>query len=62
MWHLRENIWGYRKDGIEAFNKTLSKRTNMFNSAGNKGNIKTAGKVQPFEVLGKWMSRYGMWQ
>ena len=34
----------------------------MFNSAGNKGNIKTAGKVQPFEVLGKRMSRYGMWQ
>ena len=62
MCHLRGNIWRYRNEGVEAFNKTLSKRTNMFNSAGNKGNIKTAGKVQPFEVLGKWMSRYVMWQ
>jgi hypothetical protein len=50
---------------VEAFNKTLSKRYNMFNSAGNKGRLeKTEGgiQVQPFEVLGKWMARYVMWQ
>jgi hypothetical protein len=47
---------------VEAFNKTLSKRANMFNSAGNKGRLKTSGKVEPFEVLGKWLARYVMWQ
>ncbi len=47
---------------MEAFNKTLSKRCNMFNSAGNKGNLQTSGKVAPFEVLGKWLGRYVMWQ
>ena len=38
---------------------------NMFNSAGNKGRVaKVEGgvQVQPFEVLGKWMARYVMWQ
>ncbi len=47
---------------MEAFNKVLSKRCNMFNSAGNKGNLHTSGKVKPFEVLGKWLGRYVMWQ
>ena len=47
MCHLQGNIWRFRNEGVEAFNKTLSKRTNMFNSAGNKGNLKTAGKVKP---------------
>jgi hypothetical protein len=56
------NIWRYRGEGVEAFNKTLSKRCNMFNSAGNKGNRETSGKVKPFEVLGKWFGRYVMWQ
>jgi hypothetical protein len=62
MCHMRGNIWRYRNEGVEAFNKTLSKRANMFNSAGNKGNLKTGGTVAPFEVLGKWMGRYVMWQ
>jgi hypothetical protein len=56
------NIWRYRNEGVEAFNKILSVRYNMFNSMGNRGNSNTAGKVQPFEVLGKWMGRYVMWQ
>jgi hypothetical protein len=34
----------------------------MFNSHGNRGNKEGSGTVQPFEVLGKWMSRYAMWQ
>jgi hypothetical protein len=34
----------------------------MFNSAGNKGRLQTSGKVEPFEVLGKWLGRYVMWQ
>jgi hypothetical protein len=56
------NIWRYRNEGVEAFNKTLSKRANMFNSAGNKSRLQTSGKVEPFEVLGKWLGRYVMWQ
>jgi hypothetical protein len=34
----------------------------MFNSVGNKGNLQTSGKLKPFEVLGKWLGRYVMWQ
>jgi hypothetical protein len=59
------NIWRYRNEGVEAFNKILSKRYNMFNSAGNKGNLeKSQGgqQVLPFEVLGKWLGRYTTWQ
>jgi hypothetical protein len=56
------NIWRFRNEGVEAWNKTLSKRTNMFNSSGNKGNITGKSDVLPFEVLGKWMGRYAMWQ
>lgn len=56
------NIWRFRNEGVEAFNKILSVRHNMFNSKGNRGNLNTAGKVEPFEVLGKWMGRYVMWQ
>jgi hypothetical protein len=56
------NIWRYRNEGVEAYNKVLSKRANMFNSSGNRGNVSGKGNVFPFEVLGKWMSRYAMWQ
>jgi hypothetical protein len=64
VWMCRNygNIWRFRNEGVEAFNKTLSKRANMFNSAGNKGRMVASGKVKPFEVLGKWMGRYVMWQ
>jgi hypothetical protein len=57
-----DNIWRFRNEGVEAFNKILSVRHNMFNSMGNRGNLNTAGKVEPFEVLGKWLGRYVMWQ
>jgi hypothetical protein len=55
-------IWQYRNEGAEAYNKTLSKRCNMFNSGGNRENLTGRGNVLPFEVLGKWMGRYAMWQ
>jgi hypothetical protein len=63
-WMCREfgNIWRYRNEGVEAYNKVLSKRANMFNSCGNRGNVIGNGNVLPFEVLGKWMGRYSMWQ
>jgi hypothetical protein len=64
VWMCRAygNIWRFRNEGVEAFNKTLSKRSNMFNSHGNRGNVADSGTVEPFEVLGTWMSRYAMWQ
>ena len=64
VWMCRTygNIWRFRNEGVEAFNKTLTKRTNMFNSHGSRGNTVDSGIVEPFEVLGKWMSRYAMWQ
>jgi hypothetical protein len=64
VWMCRAygNIWRFRNEGAEAWNKVLSKRSNMFNSHGSKGNLKDSGTVEPFEVLGKWMGRYAMWQ
>ena len=64
LWMCRRygNIWRYRNEGAEAYNKNLSKRFHMFNSCGNKGNVIGKGNVLPFEVLGKWMGRYAMWQ
>jgi hypothetical protein len=62
MCHRYGKIWRYRNEGAEAWNKNLSKRCNMFNSSGSRGNVKWRGNVQPFEVLGKWMGRYAMWQ
>ncbi len=64
VWMCRAygNIWRFRNEGVEAFKKTLSKRSNMFNSHGNRGNTADSGTVEPFGVLGTWMSRYAMWQ
>ena len=64
LWMCRRygNIYRYRNEGAEAYNKNLSKRCNMFNSSGNRGNVAGRGNVLPFEVLGKWMGRYAMWQ
>ncbi len=64
VWMCRAfgNIWRYRNEGVEAWNKNLSKRSNVFNSHGNRGNQLGVGTVEPFEVLGKWMGRYAMWQ
>jgi hypothetical protein len=42
MCQMRGNIWRFRNEGVEAFNKTLSKRYNMFNSTGNKGNLRSS--------------------
>ena len=52
------NIWRYRNEGVEAFNKILSVRYNMFNSMGNRGNSNTAGKVSPNEV---WSTVFQIW-
>jgi hypothetical protein len=64
VWMCRAfgNIWRFRNEGVEAWNKNLSKRTNMFNSHGSRGNKEGVGTVELFEVLGKWMGRYAMWQ
>jgi hypothetical protein len=64
VWMCRAygNIWRYRNEGVEAFNKCLSKRANMFNSHGNRGTKQDSGILEPFEVMGKWMGRYAMWQ
>jgi hypothetical protein len=56
------DIWRYRNEGAEAYNKTLSKRCNTFNSSGHRGNVTGRGNVLPFEVLGKWMGHNAMWQ
>jgi hypothetical protein len=54
VWMCRAygNIWRFRNEGVEAFNKTLTKRTNMFNSHGSRGNKVDSGTVEPFEVPG----------
>ena len=44
---MRGNIRRFRNEGVEAVNKILSKRNNMYNSAGNNGKLIESGKVQP---------------
>ena len=49
--------------GVEAFNAVVSARHNKFNNFG--GSVKAANgerrKLGKFEVLGRWMGRYGSW-
>ncbi len=40
-------------EGVEAYNKVLRKRANMFNSCGNRGNESGEGNVLPCEGIDK---------
>jgi hypothetical protein len=66
VWMVKRygNLWRFCNEGLESLNSLASKRYNGFN---NKGGYKATCKqesgknVLPFEVLGSWMARLGMW-
>ena len=55
-WMCREfgNIWRYRNEGVEAYNKVLSKRANMFNSCGNPCLKRKAEVLHRKEAVTTW--------
>jgi hypothetical protein len=67
VWMCRRwvNLWRYRNEGVEAFNRIVSLRHNKHN--GNGGRKRTRAG-QPTELcaefwsLGQWLGRWSMWQ
>ena len=65
MCRMWGNLWRYRNEGVEAFNKIVSLRHNKHN--GNGGGRKRARDGVPIETcpefwsLGQWLGRWSMW-
>ena len=66
VWMAREygNLWRYRNEGVEAFNKIVSLRYNKFNKRGGynktrRGQVRQ--KCNEFWSLGQWLGRWSMW-
>ncbi len=58
------NLWRYRNEGVEAFNKIVSLRYNKFNKRGGykktrAGDLKR--KCNEFWSLGQWLGRWSLW-
>jgi len=67
VWMVKRygNLWRFCNEGLEHLNSLASKRYNGFNNkGGHKATCKQESRknVLPFEVLGSWMARLGMWQ
>jgi hypothetical protein len=66
MCRMWGNLWRYRNEGVEAFNKIVSLRHNKHN--GNGGGRKRTLAGVPIETcpefwsLGQWLGRWSMWQ
>jgi hypothetical protein len=66
MCRMWGNLWRYRNEGVEAFNKIVSLRHNKHN--GNGGGRKRRRDGVPIETcpefwsLGQWLGRWSMWQ
>ena len=66
VWMVRRygNLWRFRNEGVEAFNKVVSLRHNKHNKNGGynktrKGELKR--KCAEFWSLGQWLGRWSMW-
>ena len=66
VWMAREygNLWRFRNEGVEAFNKIVSLRYNKFNKRGGykktrAGDLKR--KCNEFWSLGQWLGRWSLW-
>ena len=67
VWMCRRwgNLWRYRNEGVEAFNKIVSLRHNMHNGKGGRKRTRAGEPVQTcpeFWSLGQWLGRWSMWQ
>ncbi len=66
VWMAREygNLWRYRNEGVEAFNKIVSLRYNKFNKRGGYNKTRrgqVSRKCDEFWSLGQWLGRWSMW-
>jgi hypothetical protein len=65
MYRRWGNLWRYRNEGVEAFNKTVSLRHKMHNGKGGRKRTRAGEPVQTcpeFWSLGQWLGRWSMWQ
>ena len=66
MCRMYGNLWRYRNEGVEAFNKIVSLRHNKHN--GNGGGRKRTRDGVPIDTcpefwsIGQWLGRWSMWQ
>ncbi len=64
MIRMYGNLWRYRNEGVEAFNKIVSLRHNKFNQqCGCRKTCKGMPKAlcPEFWSLGQWLGRWSMW-
>jgi hypothetical protein len=59
------NLWRYRNEGVEAFNKIVSPRHNKHNGNGGRKRTRVGEPIKTcpdFWSLGQWLGRRSMWQ
>ena len=67
VWMCRAwgNLWRYRNEGVEAFNKIVSLRHNRHNGNGGAKRTRDGAPTElcpEFWSLGQWLGRWSMWQ
>jgi hypothetical protein len=65
MCRLWGNLWRYRNEGVEAFNKIVSLRHNRHNGNGGAKRTRDGAPTElcpEFWSLGQWLGRWSMWQ
>ncbi len=67
VWMCRKwgNLWRYRNEDVEAFNKIVSLRHNKHNGNGGCKRTRVGEPIQTcpeFWSLGQWLGRWSMWQ
>jgi hypothetical protein len=65
MCRLYGNLWRYRNEGVEAFNKIVSLRHNRHNGNGGAKRTREGAATElcpEFWSFGQWLGRWSMWQ
>ena len=67
VWMCRRwgNLWRYRNEGVEAFNRIVSLRHNKHNGNGGRKRTRNGAPTElcpEFWSLGQWLGRWSMWQ
>jgi hypothetical protein len=64
MCRMYGNLWRYRNEGVEAFNKILTIRYSKHNNNGGRKSTPSGADVElcpEFWSLGQWLGRWTMW-
>ncbi len=67
VWMCRRwgNLWRFRNEGVETFNKIVSLRHDKFNGNGGRKRTRAGAPTElcpVFWSLGQWLCRWTMWQ